>query len=519
MERTAMTVKREATPVDGGYAWVILIACTLSYMTLVGTCKAFGILYNEFITMYDAGAGNTAWISSLMFFLSFLLGPLANYLVGVFSFRAVVMCGGLLVSIGYFISAFVPRMEWMFLTIGIVCGVGSGLALAPCGTIVSFYFLKKRALANGILVSGSGLSSFVFPYLYRYAIDRFGVKGALIIISGLALHMCIAGALLRQPLELATTHRSPDKYTEVETNDIKLTKNQTSELKKRGNTFPVYMRLLRNTRLVMFIIVFAINVLAYAANFVAFPAHMQSLGLNQSQVTIAFSMIGAAEVFTRSLFGWFADKKYVANSTIMIFSGVLSGVAAILLPFLKTFPFMVAYGLVIGIFPGAFWSLMAVVLLDCVPLNDFTSAFGLLYTFMSFAVALSQPGMGWIEDATGSWNLSFRVMGFLHLLTAVILMSEPLIVKFCSCNQNDDEQKQSLSDIVEEENKLLHKKNSDDTLSSSCSVYHDTCESRAKSPSISDNDISLASATNASGESGEQLKVLAPIASLEDVVI
>lgn len=472
-------------PVDSGYAWVILIACTLLYMTLVGTCKAFGIIYSEFLQKYDAGAGNTAWISSLMFFLCFALGPLANYLVGVFSFRSVVMSGGLLVSIGYFISAFVPRMEWMFLTIGVVCGFGSGLAFAPCGAIVSFYFVKRRALANGIVVSGSGLSSFIFPYLYRYVIDQYTVTGAMIIISGLVLHMCVAGALLRQPQVLSAVSENQD---DTEKQGVPASKSN------KPNICYVYMKLLGNKRLAMFIAVFTINIMAYAANFTAFPAHMQSLGFKQGQVATGFSMIGAAEVFTRAMFGWFADKRLVSYSTIMISASIISGAAAILLPFFKTFPFMIIYGLVIGIFPGAFWSLMAVVLLDCVPLVELTSAFGLLYIFMSSAIALSQPGMGWIEDATGNWDLSFRIMGSFNLLTAVILLSEPLILKFFHRPEENEKEKSA--------NALLHSNNIEQTV-----------------PVIQNNtncDQSIAAPVKNQNTTAERLELLAPMATQDN---
>ena len=46
-------------------------------------------------------------------------------------------------------------------------GLGYGLAFAPCATIISFYFEKRRALANGITASASGMGAIVLPFLYR----------------------------------------------------------------------------------------------------------------------------------------------------------------------------------------------------------------------------------------------------------------------------------------------------------------------------------------------------------------
>jgi MFS family permease len=46
-------------------------------------------------------------------------------------------------------------------------GVGYGLVFAPTSTIISYYFDNHRALANGIMVSGSGVGALTHPFIYR----------------------------------------------------------------------------------------------------------------------------------------------------------------------------------------------------------------------------------------------------------------------------------------------------------------------------------------------------------------
>jgi len=48
-----------------------------------------------------------------------------------------------------------------------VAGLGYGLAFSPCSTIISFYFTERRALANGITVSASGVGALVLPFAYQ----------------------------------------------------------------------------------------------------------------------------------------------------------------------------------------------------------------------------------------------------------------------------------------------------------------------------------------------------------------
>ena len=39
------------------------------------------------------------------------------------------------------------------------------------------YFNDKRAIANGIAFSGSGLGGVIFPVLVRYLLDEYGLNG------------------------------------------------------------------------------------------------------------------------------------------------------------------------------------------------------------------------------------------------------------------------------------------------------------------------------------------------------
>jgi MFS family permease len=62
---------------------------------------------------------------------------------------------------------------------------------------VTCYFEKKRSLATGIAVCGSGLGTFVFAPLTEYLIVEYGWRGAILIIAGIVLNCAILGALFR----------------------------------------------------------------------------------------------------------------------------------------------------------------------------------------------------------------------------------------------------------------------------------------------------------------------------------
>jgi hypothetical protein len=76
-------------------------------------------------------------------------------------------------------------------------GFGFGLIYLPAIVSVTCYFEKKRSLATGIAVCGSGLGTFVFAPLTGYLIFEYGWRGAMMIIAGLVINCAILGALFR----------------------------------------------------------------------------------------------------------------------------------------------------------------------------------------------------------------------------------------------------------------------------------------------------------------------------------
>ena len=55
--------------------------------------------------------------------------------------------------------------------------MATGMVYSPGIIIVGEYFDRKRALANGIAYSGSGLGGIIFPLIIRYFLDEYGLDG------------------------------------------------------------------------------------------------------------------------------------------------------------------------------------------------------------------------------------------------------------------------------------------------------------------------------------------------------
>ena len=142
----------------------------------------------------------TAWIGAMAMGLNFFFGPITSALCDRFGCRVVSFAGALLSVLGLFLTSFIQEVNKMYVTYGLVWGVGSSFAFVSSIVVLGQYFERKLALANGIATSGSGVGSLVAGPVINYLLETVGWKNSMRIVSAIALVLWIA-ALLFKPRE------------------------------------------------------------------------------------------------------------------------------------------------------------------------------------------------------------------------------------------------------------------------------------------------------------------------------
>ncbi|KAK3575933.1 hypothetical protein CHS0354_029247, partial [Potamilus streckersoni] len=342
-------------------------------------------------------------------------------------------------------------------------GLGYGLTFAPCSTIFNFYFEKRRALANGIVVSASGIGSLGFPFIYRFLIDQYNLRGALLIIGGAVLNVCVAACFFRQPEIFVKRKKIVEKcvkrtqqlrrdingdqehLTQFDQTQIQPVKKQTCCSKCQNFNLSLF----KNPSFTIYVIGLTLCMNGYGSNFTMLPAHIESLGYDKDKVALVVSIMGGTEIVARLFFGWLADQPFCHRRDIFLISMFIGGVYAFVTPLFTNYPFIAAYGAILGFFPGSFFSIAAVLIIDAVGLKNFTSGFGMLSFFLAISGFICQPTVGWIKDVTGSWRASFWFSGGMMILAGIIVAFEPLFRLKKTDEQKAHEQEMVRIDTVD----------------------------------------------------------------------
>ncbi|KIW42984.1 uncharacterized protein PV06_06473 [Exophiala oligosperma] len=150
---------------DGGYRWVCLACC----FTI--NCFTWGIVASRPLDYTSIG--------SLDFGIAMLSALLVTRLARTVGIRPLTLLGSFIFGGGFMAASFASHIWHLYLSQGVLVGLGVGFAYVPSIAVLSQWFAKRRSLANGISAAGSGIGGLVFSFATGCTIDHLGTGWAL----------------------------------------------------------------------------------------------------------------------------------------------------------------------------------------------------------------------------------------------------------------------------------------------------------------------------------------------------
>ncbi|XP_045571810.1 LOW QUALITY PROTEIN: monocarboxylate transporter 4 [Salmo salar] len=402
---------------DGGWGWAVLSGCFVITGFSYAFPKAVSVFFKELIREFEVGYSDTAWISSILLAMLYGTGPLCSVLVNRYGCRPVMMVGGLFASLGMILSSFSTSIIHIYLSTGVITGLGLALNFQPSLIMLNRYFSEKRPLANGLAAAGSPVALCCLSPLGQLLQYQYGWRGGFLILGGLLLNCCACAALMR-PLV------APPKSTQLELEDVEkegkeLEVEKTPSKRKPLLDFSVF----KDRGFLIYTIAASIMVLGLFVPPVFVVSYAKELGNEDTKSALLLTILGFIDIFARPTCGIIAGLKWVRPRVVYLFSFamIFNGCTDLVGSQAKDYPSLVVFCVFFGISYGMVGALQFEVLMAIVGTEKFSSAIGLVLLMEAIAVLVGPPGAGRLLDATKNYMYVFLLAGIEVVLAAVVL--------------------------------------------------------------------------------------------------
>ncbi|KAI2627720.1 major facilitator superfamily domain-containing protein [Hypoxylon sp. NC1633] len=397
---------------DGGFkAWLCIAGGFCTVFSSFGWVNCIGVFqdYYQANQLSSYSSSEVAWIPSMESFVLFFFGLFSGKLADSYGPRWPLLFGTVLHVFGLMMVSLSKEYYQIFLAQAIVSGVGTSFLFYPTIAAAGSWFKRHRALAFGIMVSGSSLGGVVLPIMVQHLIVDVGFGWAMRITAFLILGLLIFGNLA--------------------------VKSRLQPVRKPFAIKDYFAPFLEIPFLLLAIGSFFVYLGAFLPfNFIIVQAKSASVPTDLPNYLVP--IINAASIFGRIFPAHLGDRYGVFNVCIIftLFSGIIS--LALWLPASSTAPIIV-FAVLYGFASGLTLAIIPALVASISDIQKLGFRVGTLYAFSSFGALFGSPIAGAIVTRQDGGYDGLKIFGGISLiaggifiiLSRVILVGPGLLVK------------------------------------------------------------------------------------------
>lgn len=378
---------------EGGLqAWLVVLGSFLVHsFVFAPTEYIFGIFEHHYLTIFpESNPSSIAFVGSVGSAVTYLAGFLAGIVADRFGFRLTAMTGSVIMTVALILASFSTQVWHLYLTQGVLFGIGASLAYYPAIAAPSHYFSRKRGLATGIAVSGVGAGGLILAPLTNALIGHFDIYWTLRILAFICMVLCGGASLL--------ISESKEHYAAKESIEDEMDEKPEASITEDKSFFEA-LKVFKDPQFLSL----SIAELAASIGFLIPLYYMQTyavfIGLSTENGALILGLTSGASLAGRIVLGVISD--YVPNSYALLFCSWATALAIVVLwTIARSFGMLLLSGLIFGFFGGGYLSLVPVAVADSFGTMQMASTIGLMYAAAGFGMLAGAPLAGFLLDIT-----------------------------------------------------------------------------------------------------------------------
>jgi MFS family permease len=400
------------------YAWVVLGLVFVSMLAGVSVRAAPGVMIGPLRRAFGWDVSTISGAISVNIMLMGLIGPFMAGLMQTVGLKRTMLMALLVLMSGTGLSIFMTSPWQLFLTWGVMVGIGAGAgAVGFAGAVANRWFQKRTGFAAGLLFAANAAGQLIFLPLLAWIANRYGWQGVAICTTT-AIACVIPVLFFLLPESPAHIGLAPYGGTTI----VAASDNQSPG----GNMFSVATRALaRASRSADFwLLCVTFGICGLSTNGLI-NTHLISYcmdnGIPEIRGASILAGIGLFSLFGSMASGWLCDR--YSPRVLLFWYYSLRGLSLVLIPFSP--------------FDGASLSVFAVFYgLDWVATGPATFAltnevFGrrdapviVSWIFLAHQVggSIAAFGAGAVRSVSGSYLLAFLASGIACLAASMLVL-------------------------------------------------------------------------------------------------
>ena len=388
-------------------AWMVLATCWIGLAFGFGSAAyvSFGLFVVPLTQEFGWGRGEVSAGFTVMSLSVALLSPVAGSLIDRYGPRRLLLPAIVAFACAMAAMSMMTSNIWHFYAMYLLLPI-TAICTGPVSyvRVVVAWFERKRGLALGIALTGTGFGGVVIPPLVQWITQTWGWRWAYVGIAiGILLVLPLAALLIYDgPRDRARTPQARREAARA----APVAPGLTAQQARRGSVFWIMAAS------------FSVFGLYTAGMTVHLVPLLLDRGLAPEQAALAASAVGGALIVGRLGAGYLLDHLFAPRIVIAVMLCPVIAMAT-LAGGGGSLGVAFACAILIGIGLGAEMDFMGYLISRYYGLRSYAQIYGYVYGVFAFGSALGPILMGYVQQNTGSYEPALWALTVLTLAALV----------------------------------------------------------------------------------------------------
>lgn len=395
------------------YGYIIVSAALLIMFIAGGSQYTFSVFFKPVLNEFGWTRAATSGAYSLNMILSGIMSIVAGRLCDRLGPRIVLTACGIFIGSGYLLMSQIHAIWQIYLFFGVIASIGlSGIGTSLLSTVAR-WFSRRRGLASGIVMTGSGLGIIIVPPLANWLISTYTWRTSYFLLGLMAMAVIV---ILAQFLR-----RVPDAGNSLAL-EAKSAITEVSDMQRQGLSIGEAIRT-RQLWIIFLITVF--NTFGVQTIMVHIVAHATDIGITAATAALILSGIGIISIFGKLSMGGLGDK--TGSRYIVIIVSATGVLAFLWLRFAGELWMLYLFAVFFGLYYGGYATIQSPLVAEYFGLKAHGTIFGLIMFALGVGSSIGPLVAGWIFDISGNYDWAFIICAVLGLSSLILsLLLKPV---------------------------------------------------------------------------------------------